>query len=123
MATLQLSIRGQTVSTDVLKEISDLDVQRILKYLKSTGYGRKAETVIQTIPDLVWTPSLNQTEDDRPLITLTVENVVEANTEETITNFSNYILEKLIIDTIEFEKLEAAAEARNKIVPIDIIKG
>lgn len=123
MATLQLSIRGQTVSTDVLKEISDLDVQRILKYLKSTGYGRKTEMVTQSIPDEMWSPSGNQTEADRPLISATVENVVEATTEETVTNFSNYILEKLIIDTVEFEKLEAAAEARNKIAPIDIIKG
>lgn len=118
MATLSFSVTGPTMDLNVTLSISDSDAPRIMSYLLSSSYGCVTENVITQIPDAGWSPSEEQTEADRPNVSVQKWVTRPATPEEAAAQYAKGILDSLLNSTVAWEKAEAARLAAEQIAPI-----
>lgn len=121
MATLFFGVTGPTLDLRQDLQIADTDAPRIMGYLMSSPYGQVTENIQTEVPDPNWVPSEEQTEADRPTITVQEWVTRPATPEETASNYANAILSQLLADTIAHEKAVAAAAAANSVAPIEVV--
>ena len=118
MANLFFGVEGPTLDLREDLQIADSDAPRIMAYLMASSYGQVTENIITTSTDLNWTPSEDQTEADRPSISIQQWVTRPATPEETATNYARAILGQLLSETVNWEKAQAAAAAANSVAPI-----
>lgn len=118
MANLFFGVEGPTLDLREDLQIADTDAPRIMAYLMASPYGQVTENVVTTVPDPSWTPSDEQTEADRPSISIQQWVTRPATPEETAANYAKAILSQLLSETVNWEKAQAAAAAANGIAPI-----
>ena len=121
MATLFFGVTGPTLDLREDLQIADTDAPRIMAYLMASNYGQVTENVISTSTDLNWTPSDEQTEADRPSISIQQWVTRPASPEETAEAYARAILSQLLSETVAYEKAQAAAAAANGVAPIEVV--
>jgi hypothetical protein len=121
MANLSFSVDGPTLNLSSSLSISDSDAPRILSYLLSSQYGSVTENIQTEVPDPSWSPSEDETEEDRPTM-LTQQWVTrQATAEEAANNYAKNVLSSLLSATVEWEKAIAIQQAAESVTPIDIV--
>lgn len=120
MATLFFGVQGPTLDLRQDLTIADTDAPRIMAYLMQSGYGTVTENVQTSVPDGSWSPGENETEADRPMISMQQWVTRPATPEETAANYAKAILASLLDATVAFEKAAAAAAAADAIPPIQV---
>jgi len=120
MATLSFGVVGPTQNFTVSMNIADTDSTRIMAWLLSpgSGYGTVTENIQSTVPDANWTPGEDQTEADRPTISVQEWVSRPATSEEAAKAYADATLKSLLASTVSWEKAEAAAAAAAGVPPI-----
>ena len=118
MATLFFGVSGPTLDLQEDLQIADSDAPRIMGYLMASSYGTVTENIITTSTDLNWTPSEEQTEADRPSISIQKWVTRAATPEETAENYAKAILGQLLSETVAWERSVAASAAAAAVSPI-----
>lgn len=118
MATLFFGVTGPTLDLREDLHIADTDAPRIMAYLMVSPYGQVTENVVTTNSDPNWSPGEDQTEADRPTISIQQWVTRPATPDETAANYARAILGQLLSETVAHEKAQAAAAAANGVAPI-----
>jgi len=118
MATLFFGVTGPTLDLQEDLQIADSDAPRIMGYLMASPYGTVTENIQSDAPDASWSPGEDETEADRP--TISVQSWVSrpATPEETAENYAKSVLASLLNATVAHEKAVASASAADAIAPI-----
>lgn len=111
MSILFLGFEGPESSYRRDAQIADHDLPRILRFLMKQSFGQVTDVVQTPAPDPDWTPGEGQTEADRPTVVFQTFTQRPATPGEVMAAFANSIVDKLLADTIEDEKQEAATAA------------
>ena len=111
MANLSFAIAGPTLDLSVVMQIADTDARRIMAYLMASSYGKVTENVVTQQPDPGWSPGEGETEADRPTIPVQSWVTRDATPEETAQHYAGAVLNALLVETVNYEKAQAAAAA------------
>lgn len=118
MATLFFGVSGPTLDLQEDLQIADSDAPRIMGYLMASPHGQVTENVITTTSDPNWIPSEDQTEADRPFISIQQWITRPATPEETAESYAKAILGQLLAETFAYERSVAESAAAASVVPI-----
>lgn len=113
MATLSFGVKGPTQNWTINLEIANTDSPRILTWLASpeSGYGTVTENIQYESPDPSWSPGEDETEADRPTISMQKWETRPATLEEAAKNYAESTLKTLLNSTVAWEKAKAAEAA------------
>ena len=70
------------------------------------------------IPDASWVPAPGQTEDDRPFYWAQRWETRQATPEEAAKAYATAVMNSLLADTLNWEKVQAGTDAANNVPPI-----
>lgn len=119
MANLFFGVEGPTLDLREDLHIADSDAPRIMAYLMASPYGQVTENVVTTNSDPNWSPGEDQTEADRPTISIQQWVTRPATPDETAANYARAVLGQLLSETVAHEKAQAAAAAAAAVAPIE----
>ena len=118
MATIFFGIHDNNWVIRQEFNLNDENTERVLNYLKTTPYGHITETQTLQIPDPNWTPGEDQSEDDRPTISVEHSTTRPATQEELVEGYTKDVINTLVQQTVDWEKQQAIANAIAQIIPI-----
>ena len=121
MAKLSFGVNGPSQNWTVELEIANTDSPRILTWLSSpdSGYGTVTENIQYQSPDPSWSPGEDETEADRPTISMQKWETRQATPEEAATNYAKATLASLLNSTVAWDKAKAAEKAAADIPEIN----
>ena len=119
MATVTYSVTSPSLSTAVQMELSDTDSERMIAWLMAaTPYGSVTENVIRDVPNPAWSPDQPDPLDPPEYIDVQSWVTRQATPEEAAKAYATAVMNSLLADTLNWEKVQAGTNAANNVPPI-----
>ena len=119
MANIYYGVTSPSLNLDVQMELSDADSQRIMTYLVAgSPYGTVTENVQSQVPNPAWSPDQPDPLDPPEYIDVQAWVTRQATPEEAAKAYATAVLNSLLADTLNWEKVQAGTEAANNVPPI-----
>lgn len=119
MANIYYGVTSPSLNLDVQMELSDADSQRIMTYLVAgSPYGTVTENVQSQVPNPAWSPDQPDPLDPPEYIDVQAWVTRQATPEEAAKAYATAVLNSLLADTLNWEKVQAGTDAANNVPPI-----
>ena len=119
MALVNYGVVSPSLTLTVQMELSDADSERIVAYLmQATPYGSVTENVISDVPNPAWSPDQPDPLDPPEYIDVQEWVTRQATPEEAAKAYATAVLNSLLADTLNWEKVQAGTDAANNVPPI-----
>lgn len=119
MAIIFYGVTSPDLNLDVKMELSDADSQRIMTYLVAgSPYGTVTENVQSQVPNPAWSPDQPDPLDPPEYINVQSWVTRQATPEEAAKAYATAVMNSLLADTLNWEKVQAGTSAANNVPPI-----
>lgn len=119
MANIYYGVTSPSLNLDVQMELSDADSQRIMTYLVAgSPYGTVTENVQSQVPNPAWSPDQPDPLDPPEYIDVQSWVTRQATPEEAAKAYATAVMNSLLADTLNWEKVQAGMAAANNVPPI-----
>ena len=119
MAIIFYGVTSPDLNLDVKMELSDADSQRIMTYLVAgSPYGTVTENVQSQVPNPAWSPDQPDPLDPPEYIDVQSWVTRQATPEEAAKAYATAVMNSLLADTLNWEKVQAGTSAANNVPPI-----
>lgn len=119
MAIIFYGVTSPDLNLDVKMELSDADSQRIMTYLVAgSPYGTVTENVQSQVPNPAWSPDQPDPLDPPEYINVQSWVTRQATPEEAAKAYATAVMNSLLADTLNWEKVQAGTNAANNVPPI-----
>ena len=119
MAIIFYGVTSPDLNLDVKMELSDADSQRIMTYLVAgSPYGTVTENVQSQVPNPAWSPDQPDPLDPPEYIDVQSWVTRQATPEEAAKAYATAVMNSLLADTLNWEKVQAGTNAANNVPPI-----